>query len=181
MLQIFKFANEEAASTGGLASLFTALGLNWQSLILNTLAFLVVVWILGKWVYPPMIKALDAKKDEMEAATRLENEAKATLEKAETAADTIVKEARTGADAILASAKADATEQIENARVKAQAQGERLVAEAHEQLSRDVLAARRELKSETARLVAEATGAVLNEKLDGDKDRALIGRSLESR
>lgn len=182
MLQIFKFANEEAAASGGgLASLFNALGLNLQALILNTAAFLVVCWILGKWVFPPLIKALDAKKDELEAATRLENEAKLSLEKAESKAEAVVKEARVSADEILAAAKADATEQIESARVKAQAQGERLVAEAHEQLSRDVLAARAELKSETARLVAEATGAVLNEKLDSEHDRALIGRSLESK
>ena len=53
-----------AETSGGIGSLFTALGLNLQSLVLNTLAFLVIVWVLGKFVYPSLIKALDAKKDE---------------------------------------------------------------------------------------------------------------------
>ena len=179
-MQIFKLAEAET-SGGGIGSLFTALGLNVQSLALNTLAFLVIAAILGRYVYPSLIKALDAKKDELEAATRMEQDAKQALDKAESQAGDVVSEARKAADEILASAKADATAQIEAARTKAAEQGERLVNEAREQLSRDVLAARRELKTETAKLVASAAGAVLNEKLDDTRDSALIGRSLEGK
>ncbi|GAC1371471.1 MAG: hypothetical protein NVSMB39_5260 [Candidatus Saccharimonadales bacterium] len=175
-MQMFKLAE-----SSGFAGLATALGLNLQSLILNTLAFFVIVWIMGKFVFPPLIKALDAKREELDAAARLEREARASLDAAEAKADSVVAQARKTAEEILATAKADATAQIEAARVKAAAQSERAVTEAREQLARDVNAARRELKSETARLVAEATGAVLNEKLDSERDTALIGRSLETK
>ncbi len=175
-MHIFKLAE-----SGGIGSLFTALGLNVQSLVLNTLAFLVIVWVLGKFVYPSLIKALDAKKDELEAAGRMEGEAKVALEKAESTAGDVVGDARRAADEILASAKADAAAQIEAARTKAAEQGERLIAEAREQLSRDVLAARKDLKTETAKLVASATEAVLGEKLDSSHDGKLIERSLESK
>ena len=175
-MQIFKLAE-----SSGFAGLATALGLNLQALILNTLAFFVIVWILGKFVFPSLIKALDAKRDELEAATRLERDAKVSLEQAEAKAEGIVQAARVSAEEILGAAKADATASLEAAHAKAAAQAERTVSEAREQLARDVTAARRELKTETARLVAEATGAVLNEKLDSEHDRALIGRSLESK
>jgi F-type H+-transporting ATPase subunit b len=174
-----RFLLAETEGSGGIGSLFTALGIDVRSLILNALAFLVVVWILGKYVYPHLIKALDAKKDELEAASHMEQEAKQALDKAQEQADQVVGEARTAADEILATAKADAAAQIETARTKAQEQAERLVSEAREQLGRDVAAARRELKGETARLVAEATGAVLGEKLDANRDSELIKRSLE--
>jgi F-type H+-transporting ATPase subunit b len=177
-MELFKLA-EAGSGGGGISDLFSALGLNLQAFILNLLAFLLLAWLVGKFVYPHLIKALDAKKDELETAARLESEAKVALDNASAKADDVVAEARSSAEEILAAAKADAAEQLETARAKAAAQGERLVAEAHEQIQRDVLAARRELKAETARLVAEATGAVLGEKLDGDKDRALISRSLE--
>lgn len=170
-----------AESSGGIGGLFTALGIDLRSLILNALAFLVVVWVLGKFVYPSLIKALDAKKDELEGAARMEQDAKKALDKAEGKAESIVSEARSAADEILATAKADATAQIEAARKKASEQAERLVNEAREQLGRDVAAARRELKTETAKLVAEATGAVLGEKLDEKHDAELIARSLEAR
>ncbi len=65
--------------------------------------------------------------------------------------------------------------------MKASEQAERLVAEAREQLTRDITGARKELKAETAKLVAAATGAVLNEKLDSNNDSKLIDRSLETK
>src|SRR6266403_5962181 len=165
---------EEGSGGSGLGALFTALGLNVPALLLNGAAFLIIVAILGKYVYPHLIKALDAKKDELEATARHEQEAKKALDVAEDKADAAINEARMAADEILASAKADAAAQIEAARTKASEQGERLVAEAREQLARDITTARRELKTETAKLVASATSAVLNEKLDGSRDTDLI-------
>jgi F-type H+-transporting ATPase subunit b len=166
------------ASSGGFGGLFTALGLNAQAFLLNTAAFLVTAYIVGRWVFPPLTRALDAKKDELEAAVRHEKDASLALAGAKEKAEEVIIKARGTADEIMATAKSDATAQIEAARVRATEQGERLIAEAREQLSRDVLAARRELKGETAVLVAHATEAVLREKLDDREDAALIGRSL---
>jgi F-type H+-transporting ATPase subunit b len=177
-------AAETVAATGesgGIGSLFTALGLNFQSLIVNIIAFLIVAWVLGRFAFPSLIKALDAKKDELEAAARQEREAAAKLDAATKQANGVVRDARKAADEILASAKADSAAQIDAARTKAAEQGERLVAEAREQTRRDVLAARKELKAETAKLVASAAGAVLNEKLEGQGDQDLIKRSLEAK
>lgn len=167
------------ADSSGIGGLFTALGLNVQSLVLNTLAFLVIVAVLGKYVYPSLIKALDAKKDELEAAVRMERDAKDALDKAEAKAGDVIQEARASAEEILAAAKTDAIAQLEDARAKAAAQTERSVAEAREQLQRDVTAARQALKHDTAELVASATETILSEKLNSTSDRALIGRSLE--
>jgi F-type H+-transporting ATPase subunit b len=169
------------ADSGGIGSLFVALGINWRGLILNAVAFLIIVWLLGKFVYPHLIKALDNKQGEMEAAVRMEHEARLSLEKAEKSADAVLSKARASADEIIATAHADAAAQLDEARTKAAAQAERIVTEAREQLGRDVQAARRELKAETAKLVASAAGAVLDEKLDGGKDAALINRSLEAK
>jgi F-type H+-transporting ATPase subunit b len=163
----------------GFAGLFSALGLNWQAFILNTLAFLVTAWIVGKFVFPPLTKALDNKKGELEAATKLAGEAQARLDKAEATARDVVAKARETASDIVAAARDEASEQLEEARKKAAVQAERLVAEARDQLARDVDVARRELRADTARLVASATETILREKLDGKHDAALVERSLE--
>jgi F-type H+-transporting ATPase subunit b len=158
----------------------TALGLNLQTFTLDLIAFLVTAGVVGKWVFPPLTRALDAKKDELEATAKHELDAKKALEQAEkSAAQTLVK-ARESADEIIAGAHADAAAQIEAARVKAEAQTERMISEAREQLARDVQQARGELKSETAKLVAGAAENLLGEKLDPQHDAALIGRSLEA-
>jgi F-type H+-transporting ATPase subunit b len=163
----------------GLGGLFNALGLNLPAFLLNLAAFIVTAWVVGKYVFPPITKALDAKREELEAAVRLEADANKKLETAGSEAAGLIRQARDEADTIIATAKADAAGAIEVARKRAGEQGERLVAEAREQLARDVLTARRELKIETARLVAGATEAVLDEKLDSKHDAALVARSLE--
>lgn len=165
----------------GLGGLFTALGLNLQTFVLDLIAFLITAWVVGKYVFPPLTKALDAKREELEAASRHEKESQDALAKAEQSAAQLLTKARESADEIMAAAHADAAEQLEAARTRAKEQSDRMVAEAREQLARDVAQARRELKGETAKLAVKAAEAVLDEKLDRPKDEALIARSLEAK
>jgi F-type H+-transporting ATPase subunit b len=168
-------------ANSGFAGLFTALGLNWQAFLLNTAAFLVTVYIVGRWVFPPLTRALDAKKEELEATARHEHDAQSALQKAQMSAADVIAKARVAADEIIATAHTDAAEQLDAARAKATAQTERVIAEGREQLARDVLAARKELKADTAKLVASAAGTLINEKLDEKRDAGIIGRSLEAK
>ncbi|HUD11223.1 MAG TPA: hypothetical protein VMS08_02330 [Candidatus Saccharimonadia bacterium] len=169
------------ADSSGLGGLFSALGLNWQSFFLNMAAFLVTAYIVGKWIFPPLSRALDAKKDELEAAARLEKEASVKLDDAAEQAGRVVHKARGEADEILALSREQAAQQAEEARAKAEAAAGRTLSEAREQIARDVRVARQDLRSDTAKLVAEATGTILDEKLDNPKDADLIRRSLESK
>lgn len=168
------------AETSGSGGLFTSLGLNLQTFIFDLVAFLLTAWVVGKWVFPPLTRALDAKKDDLEATARHESDAKKALEEAEKAAAHTLVKARESADEIIAAAHADAATQLEAARAKAEAQTERMISEARDQLTRDVQKARGELKAETAKLVAGATENLLGEKLDTKHDTALISRSLEA-
>jgi len=168
-----------ATSSNGIAGLFTALGIDWRSLILDAAAFLITMAILAKYVYPILVKALDAKQGELEAATRLEKQAKEELEAAQGEISKIVAEARKSADEIIANARTEADELTKASNAKAGEQAERIIAEAHEQLSRDVRLAREALKSDTIRLVAKATETLLNEKLNATSDAKLITKSLE--
>lgn len=165
----------------GLSGLTSALGINWQVLLLNAAAFLVVVWILGKWVYPPLIKALDAKMAELETTTKARQEAEAHLKHADADAAKIVADARAAADELVANAREESSELVKTTIAKAQTQAQVILDEARAQLDRDIEEARRQLKTETAKLVAEATETILNEKLDQKKDQALVSQALEGR
>ncbi len=172
---------ETAAKSGGLGELFTALGLNVQTLVLNGAAFLVLAWLLGKFVYPHLIRAIDARQAEAEAAVKLRQDAEAQLAEAQTAAAKIVSEARHGASDIMDNAKDEAERMVKDASDKAAKQAARIKAEATEQLGRDVEAARKALKADTVKLVAAATEAILTEKLDDKRDGDLIRRAVEGK
>ena len=168
-----------AETSGGIGSLFTALGIDWRSLLLNAAAFLVIVWAMAKWVYPALVKALDAKRDELAAAARSQEDSAKALEAAQAQATKIVGEARDAAREVARTAKAEAAELAKQSEERAAAQAERMVTEAREQLARDVEAARKSLKTETAALVAQATEHVIGQKLDAAGDAKLVARSLE--
>lgn len=166
-------------SGGGLGSLFSALGLNWQALILNAIAVLIVVWVLGRFVFPTLIKALDAKREELEAATRHEQAARTALDEAAAQAAALIAQARTAADEVGAEARLEAADFIRSATAKAEVQSRRIVEDGRAQLAHDVAQARQSLKVETSRLVASATETLIGEKLDAKGDQVLIGRALE--
>ena len=158
--------------------LFQALGLNWKSFILNGVAFLFVVLILKKYVYPSLIKAIDARADNLNSADMLKAEAQAALDKASKGAIKILADAREASDDILDSTKKEADQLLEESRAKAQHQADRIIAESREQLAQDVQTARMTLRHEMAKLVTRATETVIDEKLDKAADQALIERSL---
>lgn len=159
--------------------LLTALGVDWRALILNALAFLVIVYILGTWVYPLLTKALDNKAHQLDEAARLEQEAKDRLIEAEHKVAAQLREARQTADEMLALAREEAAATAKTATEQAETAATRLVDEARRQLARDTEHARRSLAAETARLVASAAGTVLEQRLDDTSDQELIERSLQ--
>ena len=164
--------------SSGIAGLFTALGIDWRSLILDGLAFLIVMAILAKYVYPSLIKALDNKQHEIETAIELEKKAKQELLDAQKKISKLLAEARTSADNIIATAKTEAGNEIELAKNKAIAQANQILLDSKNQIDHDIRTARDELKSETARLIALATETVIRTKLDSESDTKLIKDSI---
>jgi F-type H+-transporting ATPase subunit b len=168
----------EAAAEAGNAGLLGALGINGKLFITQLLAFLVLVGILGKFVYPLLVKSIDERRETIEKGLA---EAKASQEAAEKAEDNIRKllaDARKDADAVMSRAQAEATSQVAEAEEKARARAEQIVKDAHTQLEADIAKARTALKKDTAALVALATEKVLKEKVDAGKDAKLIDRAL---
>lgn len=168
-------ASADKASPG----LLQALGIDGKLLIEQSIAFLILVFILGKFVYPALVKAIDARRDQIEAGMKEAKAAQEALEKAEAKVADLLAEARKEADDIIARSHQETTAMVADAEEKAKNRAEQIVADAHAQLEADVRKAREALKSETIKLVALATEHVTREKLDDKKDAALIKGALQ--
>jgi F-type H+-transporting ATPase subunit b len=168
-------ATTESASNQGL---FQALGLNLQLFIEQGVAFLLLVFILGKFVYPALMKAIDDRRAAIEAGLAEAKESQEALEKAEAKVSELLEDARKEADDILARTHQEAASMVADAENKAKARAEQIVADARQQLSVDVSKAREELKKDTVELVALATERIIGEKLDAHKDADLVRKAL---
>lgn len=170
-----QFAATEAASGGVLS----ALGIDWQMLIFQIVAFLILVFLMGKYVYPILMKTVDKRQAEIEASTQAaaEAEQKADQTKAEMAK--LLKKARNEASDIVTTAKEEANAVLEKADKKAKERAERVVADAHEQIEKDVVAAKKALHNETLSLVAQATEKVLGKTVTAKVDDTLISEAIK--
>jgi F-type H+-transporting ATPase subunit b len=158
--------------------LFQALGLNLQLFVEQGVAFLILVFILGKFVYPALVKAIDDRRAAIEAGLEEAKESGEALEKAEAKVAEMLEAARKDADEILARTQQESASLVAEAESKAQARAEQIVADARQQLNIDVTKAREALKKDTIELVALATERVIGEKLDERKDAELVKKAL---
>jgi len=159
--------------------LLQALGLNWQLFIEQGLAFVVLVWVLRKFVYPTLIKSIDERRNQIEAGLQEAKQSQEALEKAEVKIEKLLADARKEADEVIARSHQEATTMIADAEAKAKVRGEQIVKDAHAQLDADITKARTMLKTETVKLVALATEQIISEKLDEHKDARLIKTALD--
>lgn len=159
--------------------IFGALGIDWQILIFQIVAFLLLVWLLGKFVYPWLMKSVDERQEAIEESVKAAKEAE---EKAESAQDEIaklLKEARKEAKDIVTTAKDEATAMVDASDQKAKARAEKIVADAHEQIEKDVIAARKALHNDTIELVAQATEKVIGKTVTDKVDDEVIAHAVK--
>ncbi len=168
----------EAAGKAESAGLLGALGINLKLLITQALAFLVLVGILAKFVFPYLVRAIDERRETIEKGLQEAKQAQEKSEKAEEEMRRLLATARKDADDIIARSHSEAAAQIAEAEEKARVRAEQIVNDAHAQLESDIAKARQALKKDTAQLVAMATERILHEKIDARKDAELIDRAL---
>lgn len=158
---------------------FEALGIDWKLLVLQTIAFLVLLWFLGKFVYPPLTKMLDKREADIEAGVKAAQAAEKKADEAKNEVEKLLKQARSEANDIVATAKEEANATVEAADAKAKTRAERIVADAQEQIEKDVLAARKVLRDETLDLVAQATEKVIGKTIDAKVDQTVIASAVK--
>jgi F-type H+-transporting ATPase subunit b len=170
-----QLAETETAQTG----LFGALGIDVRLLLLQVIAFLILVFLLGKFVYPWLMKSVDERQENIEAAAKAAVEAKkdaaATHEK--TAA--LLAEARKEAAEIVSTAKLESAEMLTHSEKKARKTAEQIVADAQAQIETDISRAKKDLYNETLELVSLATKKVVGTELDGTLDNKRIAAAVK--
>jgi len=162
------------------ADLFTALGIDWRLLILQIIAFLILVYVLGRFVYPWLMKSVDERQANIEAATKAAAKAQEAAEANKDQVAALLDEARKQAAEIVSTAKLESSEMLSASEKKAQSTAERIVANAHDQLGKDIENARKTLYNDTLELVALATEKVVAQKLDKKADSELIASAVKA-
>ncbi|MFL6164562.1 MAG: F0F1 ATP synthase subunit B [Jatrophihabitantaceae bacterium] len=136
--------------------------------IAELLAFLLILFILGRYVLPPVQKAMRDRQAMIDQQVADAAEAKKQLAEAQDAYQRALAEARTEAAKIRESARAEAQHVVDDLRAQAQEESARIVARGEEQLDRQRGAIVRELRAEIGTLAVELSEKIVDQQLSDD-------------
>ena len=150
------------------------LGLNLGYIIVQILAFLILMVVLRAWVYKPMMGLLQRRREKIAASledARVASEARADAEKE---AERITSEAQTKAAQIIS----QATERADAAMSEAKAQADKDIAREREATLQEVAEERNrmlgDLRGQVAALAIAASNKLIGEALDEKRQHALL-------
>lgn len=167
------------AETAGGGDVFSALGIEWQTLLFQIVGFIILVFVMMKWVYPVLIKSVDERQRKIEAGLQAARDAEDNAAKVQAEIDKQLTEARKTAKDIVATAREESQATLADADKKAKAQSERTLASARAEIAKDVEAARQALKDTTIELVAAATEKVVAKTYSTSDDAKIIASALD--
>ncbi len=154
-------------------------GFDWRMGLFNLVNFFLVLWILKKYLFGPMMETITERQKKMTKGMENFEQSKSELQMAEQKAQEIIDTAKVEKNKIVAEAHDEAKAQNEHMKTKAKAEIDTLIQQAKKNIAVDKAEMKDALRKETVELVVAATEKILGEKLDAKKDEAFIADTLK--
>jgi F-type H+-transporting ATPase subunit b len=136
------------------------------TLIGELIAFLVFVLFCMKYVWPPIINAIETRQQKIADGLAATDRAEQDLRLAQEKAKQHLVEAKTQASALIDQAKKREQQIIEEAAVKAQAEREKILAQAKAEVEAERIRAKEELRKQVAALAVAGAERILQRSID---------------
>jgi len=144
------------------------------TLIGQSITFFVFVWFCMKFVWPPIMNALHARKAKIADGLAAAEKGQHEEELAKNRAVEILKEAKDQAGEVIRQAEKRASEIVDAASQDAKAEGERLVHAAQAEIEQNITRAREELRGQVVTLAVAGAGKVLKKEIDEKANEGLL-------
>lgn len=145
-----------------------------------TLSFLIVVFILSKFAWKPILNSLKERETSIEDALNAAKKAKDEVANMKAENEALLQEARMERNRMMKEARDTKDAIISEARTKAKTESDRLLAIARESIQNEKMSAITELKNQVATLSIEIAEKVIRQQLANDeKQKALVSDLLK--
>lgn len=142
-----------------------ALGIDWKLLLAQIVNFLILLVLLTKFLYKPIVKILDTRTEKIEAGLKAAEKSQKDLEKADVDAEKIREKAYEDANEILVNAKAEASAEAKQIVSKVETQAKEIRKYAAEEALQSKDKAMKDARGELSNLVTLALGKIIGEQL----------------
>jgi F-type H+-transporting ATPase subunit b len=153
--------------------------LNTSLIFWEVIAFLILLFLLVRYVYPPIREQILERQSQIERA--IDEAEKTRAEARELLAEyrRQIEEARGEGRQILEEARKQAEAQRERIKREAREEGDRIIQRAREEIDRERESALREIRREVADMVVQASEQVIGRSIDRDEHERLISQALD--
>lgn len=153
--------------------------IDWKLIIAQLVNFAIVLFVLYKFAYGPILKMMNERSDKIEKGLKdAEGAQKKLAEIAEKEKEVLV-EARKQAQEIVAKAEAVAIKSKDEIIADSKVQATKILEDAAKKIEQEKNQMLVEVKTQVAELVIAATGKIIDEKMDSEKDRELIEKAIQ--
>lgn len=149
------------------------------TLILQSIAMMIFVWFCMKFIWPPLLKAMDERRERIAAGLAATDKAEKELEKARSKAGEQLREARETAQQIVEQANQRHSQILEQAKDDASAEKQKSVSAAEAEIAQATNQAREELRAAVAALAVQGASKILEKEVDEKTHRDLLDKLIE--
>ena len=151
------------------------MNINW-TLGSQVVSFFLFVWFCAKFVWPPLMRAIDTRQKQVADGLAMAEKARLELQNAGKRAEEELKAARDRAQEIIGQAEKRSQQMIEAAKNSAKAEGDREKAAAKAEIQQEASRARETLREQVAQLAVAGAEKILRREVNPQAHGELLAQ-----
>lgn len=136
------------------------------TLISQAIAFSVFIWFTVKFVWPPLLRAIEERQKNIADGLAAGERGRHELELASQRSSEVLKEAKQRASEIISQAEKRGAEIVEEAKKAAKQEGDRIIAGAKAEVEHEIFSAKEVLRQHAAQLAIVGATKILRREVD---------------
>ena len=144
------------------------------TLFAQLIVFGILVWFTMRFVWPPIVKALDERAEKVAEGLAAAELGKSDFEQAEKRVAEILAEGRTQVTEMVANAEKRAAQIVEEAKEQAVGEAARIMAQAKADVAQEANRAREALREQVAALAVKGAESILRSEVDASRHAQML-------
>jgi F-type H+-transporting ATPase subunit b len=144
------------------------------TLLMQAGAFAAFIWFTAKFVWPPLMRAIENRQKEIADGLAAGEQGRHSLASAEKRIADMMTEAKSRSSEIIAQGEKLKSETVDAAKAEAKAEAERILAAARAEIQQEVARAKEALRDQVADLAVAGASKILKREVDAKAHADLL-------
>ena len=144
------------------------------TLVMQAVAFAAFIWFTAKFVWPPLMRAIEARQKQIADGLAAGEQGRQSLASAESRIADLLSEAKGRAAEIVAQGEKFRAETVELAKNEAKTEADRILASAKAEIAQEVQRAKEDLRTQVAGIAIKGAERILQREVDAKAHADLL-------